>query len=1412
MSDQRLRRFILALILGLVPLLPPAHAQAATGASALSAARIAAIRDSGPPVMEEASRYVATAPPGNFVPSSGAPSSALATVSNPRLYREVFGFAYASSIGDPNIGYPSWNMSLLSTVAYFGLHVDWTGGFSDDSALAIWNDPNGPVPGLISTAHANGTKVVVTIIMMDSTNGTPNMCSALQRGSTTIANTVAQVNAKGIDGVNVDYESNNSTCTDPSTGATQSSQSLFTTFVAGMRSALPSGSYLSVDTYSGSAGYRSGTTYYGFFDIGALANYVDSFFVMAYDMEYSNWDSAPLYCPTFCIGPTAPLTTYLFNDSRASSEYSAVVAPSKVIMGIPYYGRKVCVGGYTPSNAPANAVASTAASADGYLDASTEITYYANSDYQTHRETRDAQGATRWDTFTSSTAQCTREMYWDDVTALGNKYDLVINNHLRGIGIWTLNYGGGAPELWSLINLKFGQCSRAAIAADHSVPQIPGTSVTFTGSALCAGTAQYRFWISPPSGGWTVTQPYGASPTWTWNTNGLPLGTYRIEVDARNLGSSVSYDTYAVYSFRLALCVTPTLATDKASPQLPGAAVKLTATVTCNGTPQYQVALQPPGGTSSVVQPYGSSATYSWSTTPGAYGTYNFAVSVRTAGTTVAGESIQNLSFALTSCTGTSLTTDKPSPQPTGTQVVLNASATCDGPAQYRFMIQPPGGPIGTVQDFGAGSSFTWNASGAGGTYGLEVDAKSASAPSATAWSSLVAYELASCAVGTLSVSPASPQMPGTAVTLTGGATCPATAQFKFLVHKPDGSTATLSDYGTSSSFSWNTTGLSYGGYGLEVDVRDVGAATAYETRASSTFTLAAAPCTTPTLTSDFASPQGTGATVTFSSTTTTCPQPLFKFWVQTPDATWHVMQDYGTASTFAWSASGPGGTYRVEVDVRDTTRPVAYDQFAVVSYVLTPCSAATLTVNKASPQMLGTTVVLTGGATCVRAAQYRFYVQANGVWSIVQDYGPSNTYTWTPNAGGNYRLEVDVRHVGATASYETFATQTYTINSPCSSASLAANPAGYAGTGTMVVLSGSAGGCPTPNYRFWVGQNGLWKIVQDYSATNTYSWNTASLAAGTYGLEVDVRNQGSTIAYDKVANLYYTLAPCTAATLSTNKASPQAPGTVITLTGGASCPGAAQFRFWVGVNGIWTIVQDFSASNTFSWDTTGKMQGTYGLEVDVRNQGSTVAYDKVANLYYALVTPPCTTPSFSGTPATQAGTGAHVTFTASTTGCPNPTYRFWISPPGQYWSIVQDYSATNTFTWTTTGAAGTYRLEVDVRDATASVAYDHVTNITYTLVPCSGAYLSTDKASPQKAGTQIVLTGSATCPGAPEYRFWVGQNGIWKVVQDFSPSNTFTWSTTGLAPGTYGLEVDVRDQGSTAPYEKVYNLYFAIT
>src|SRR5256885_3221785 len=934
MSRHWLRYFVSALVCGVLPLIPSSAAAAPAATPVAVAAPALYGLDAGPPVMQRTAEFEARAAVRAYQQNGAARSrsSIVNAPSNPRLFREVFGFAFASSLGDPTIGYPSWNFGLLSTVAYFGVHVSWTGDLSDDSGLSTWNNPNGPVPGFIQAAHAEGTTVVPTIIMMDSTNGTPNMCSALRRGALTIQRTVSQVTSKGVDGVNIDYESNNTQCTDPSTRVVTWSQTMFTNFVRDMRAALPSGSYLSVDTYSGSAGYRSGTAFYGFYDIGALNTYVDSFFVMAYDMEYSNWNSSPLNCRSFCLGPTAPLTAYLFNDSRASSEYTAVVPASKVLMGIPYYGRKECVPGSTPSNAPPNAPGNTVG-ADGYLDASTEDGYSANSDYHIHREVNDTAGNTRWDTFTSSTAGCTREMYWDDVTALGNKYDLIINDHLRGAGIFALNYGGGAPELWSLINHKFGQCSNAAISADHTSPQIPGTSITFTGSAFCAGTAQSGFWTRPPGGSWSVSQDYNTTATSVWDTTGKAMGTSTFELDARNQGSSVSYDPTANMPMRLARCVTPTLTPDHASPQLPGTMITYTASVTCNGTPEYRFWIQAPGGSWAVVQDYGSSSSLKWDTTSKAYGTYNVEVDARVAGTTIGYESAQWLAFALTSCISSSLSVDKASPQPTGTSVTLSGTATCAGAPQYRFMIRPPGGSWSVARDFGSSSSFLWNAGGPDGVYGLEFDARSASAPTSSESSSLTSYQLMACTGTVLTESLTSPQVPGSKIALSATSTCPGTAQYRFWMQKPGAAWGVVQNYGSLATYSWDTTGFALGDYGVEVDVRNVGSTAGYEAVTNDIFTLAAQACTAPTLAPDLASPQGTGVQVTFPSSTTTCPNPRYRFWVQPPGGSWGIAQDYSTASTFKWPANGVGGTYGVEVDVRDVSRPLTYDGVANITY-----------------------------------------------------------------------------------------------------------------------------------------------------------------------------------------------------------------------------------------------------------------------------------------------------------------------------------------------------------------------------------------------------------------------------------------------------------------------------------------------
>jgi spore germination protein YaaH len=438
---------------------------------------------------------------------------------SPSLKREVFGFALASTLSDPTVGYPTWNFSLLSTVAFFGLHVQDDGTFASDSGRSVWNSSQ--VGGLLSAAHSHGARVLLTIVMQDFGAGTPHMCSALVHQATTISATVAEVKAKGVDGVNVDYEGLNGSC---GTADASFARRDLTNFMSGLRSALGSGYYLSIDTYASSA-----SDSLGFFDVPGLAPIVDSMFVMAYDLEYSNYAHAPPGCVSFCLGPTAPLTGYYYNDTAAAAQYAGTIALSKIILGVPYYGRKACVGSATPNQIPNP---SSSVAADSYVDASGESTapQVQAGSYAVHRDANDPAGQERWDTWFNTSLNCTRELYWDDPTSLGLKYDLVNRDGLRGVGIWNLNYGGGAPELWGALAAHFslvpGQPGNLSVCAGQS-----RVTVSWAPAATL-GTPITGYQVTANPGGISVTVPANVTIA---DMLGLTPGTaYTVSVQAIN--------------------------------------------------------------------------------------------------------------------------------------------------------------------------------------------------------------------------------------------------------------------------------------------------------------------------------------------------------------------------------------------------------------------------------------------------------------------------------------------------------------------------------------------------------------------------------------------------------------------------------------------------------------------------------------------------------------------------------------------------------------------------------------------------------------------------------------------------------------------------------------------------------------
>src|ERR1700694_2724850 len=190
-----------------------------------------------------------------------------------------------------------------------------------------------------------------------------------------------------------------------------------------------------------------------------------------------------------------------------------------------------------------------------------------------------------------------------------------------------------------------------------------------------------------------------------------------------------------------------------------------------------------------------------------------------------------------------------------------------------------------------------------------------------------------------------------------------------------------------------------------------------------------------------------------------------------------------------------------------------------------------------------------------------------------------------------------------------------------------------------------------------------------------------------------------------------------------------------------------------------------------------------------------------------------CKTANIVPDKASPQPVGTVITFTGSSTNCPNPRYEFWMLRPGSHnWEVVQPYSASNTLVWDTASiAAGTYQFIVMARDASSSgvfnngagTTYDASASLSYTLTavptPCTAVNASALPASPQLAGTPVTVTAIAvTCPN-PRYQFWILLAGsqTWLVAKFYSVSNTYNWDTTSITAGVYKFMVMARDASS---------------
>ncbi len=294
-----------------------------------------------------------------------------------------------------------------------------------------------------------------------------------------------------------------------------------------------------------------------------------------------------------------------------------------------------------------------------------------------------------------------------------------------------------------------------------------------------------------------------------------------------------------------------------------------------------------------------------------------------------------------------------------------------------------------------------------------------------------------------------------------------------------------------------------------------------------------------------------------------------------------------------------------------------------------------------------------------------------------------SRVYTWTPTGSdpGTHSIQVLARRVGSSEPYEVYSGKSFAVDAgPVPTVtSLTANNAPQVGVAVTWTAT-ATGGIGPLQYQFWRLDSSGWVMARAYTSSSQYTWTPTTSDAGPHALQVWVRNAGSTSVYDAYRAIAFDVPAPQQVSVSTLTASLSLPapfGTPITWTAVASGGTAPlQFQFWRLDAGVWSIVQPYSSSSTYTWTPSMGDAGEHTLQVWVKSAGSTAIYDAWRGMNFAITgPPPVTLTSLTTTSAQTLPAGSAHTWTAVASGGIGPSaYQFW-RRDADGWKLARDWA-----------------------------------------------------------------------------------------------------------------------------------------
>jgi hypothetical protein len=301
-------------------------------------------------------------------------------------------------------------------LVYSAIDVSGHATLVKDRSVNGWNDlQNGGAGDLVAAGHADGDRVLLSLFAEDESVIGPLCRGGATAGAKLAAEVEPLLRTYGFDGVDLDIE-----------GTDTGDRAGYVEFVKGFSESLRANSSswsLMLNTYPQSAMDPT-----DFFDVKALAPYVDELFVMGYDMDDSQVASAG-----------APLTGWDPDDAMALAGYVYAGLGSKTVLGLPFYGYDFPVVGSQPGAATTGtAVAVTYSAVVTSIQVNKHVPVWdpaTETPYTVFR--RDRQWHQTW---------------FEDPTSIALKVALASAFNIGGVGAWELGMVPGQPQMLTVLD------------------------------------------------------------------------------------------------------------------------------------------------------------------------------------------------------------------------------------------------------------------------------------------------------------------------------------------------------------------------------------------------------------------------------------------------------------------------------------------------------------------------------------------------------------------------------------------------------------------------------------------------------------------------------------------------------------------------------------------------------------------------------------------------------------------------------------------------------------------------------------------------------------------------------------------------------------------------------------------------